>query len=98
MIERIAVLGAGTMGHGIAHAAIAGGYRTCLFDVSEGVLEAGVALIRGIAERSVRRGEITAADCQAMLARLTTTTSMVDAVQRADLIIEAVPERIEVKL
>jgi 3-hydroxybutyryl-CoA dehydrogenase len=98
MIDRIAVLGAGTMGHGIAHAAIAAGYRTCLFDISEGVLESGVARIRGLAEKSVHRGEITAADCQAMLDRLATTNSMVEAVQRADLIIEAVPERIEVKL
>jgi 3-hydroxybutyryl-CoA dehydrogenase len=98
MIERISVLGAGTMGHGIAHAAIAAGYRTCLFDISEGVLESGVALIGGIANKSVQRGEISAADCQAMLDGLTATTSMVEAVQRADLIIEAVPERIEVKL
>ncbi len=98
MIERIAVLGAGTMGHGIAHAAISAGYSTHLFDISHGVLERGTAAIRNIVERSVEHGEATAVDCQAMLARLSASTSLADAVQHADLVIEAVPERIEIKL
>lgn len=98
MVERIAVLGAGTMGHGIAHAAIAAGYRTHLFDISQAILERGTAAIRSIAERSVQRGEMAASDCQAMLTRLSASTSLADAVQHADLVIEAVPERIEIKL
>jgi 3-hydroxybutyryl-CoA dehydrogenase len=97
-IERIAVLGAGTMGHGIAYVAIAAGYATSLFDISHGVLERGTAAIRGIAERRVDRGEMTAAECHAMLARLSSTTSLVDAVRHAGMVIEAVPERIDVKL
>jgi 3-hydroxybutyryl-CoA dehydrogenase len=97
-IETIAVLGAGTMGHGIAHAAIAAGFTVHLFDISHAVLERGVAGIRDLAERSVTRGDISAAECQSMLGRLSTATSLVEAVQHADLIIEAVPERIEIKL
>jgi 3-hydroxybutyryl-CoA dehydrogenase len=86
------------MGHGIAYAAIAGGFTTHLFDVSHAVLERGTADIRTIAEKAVSRGELPSASCQEMLARLSTSTSLAEAVQHADLIIEAVPERIEIKL
>jgi 3-hydroxybutyryl-CoA dehydrogenase len=98
MIERIAVLGAGTMGHGIAYVAIAAGYPVQLFDVSQGVLESAVSSIGTLAEKAVGRADITSVQCRDMLARLSATTSIVEAVQHADLVIEAVPERIEVKL
>ena len=98
MIERVAVLGAGTMGHGIAYVAIAAGYPVQLFDVSQGVLESAASSIRTLAEKAVERGDITAVECRDMLARLSATTSIADAVQHADLVIEAVPERIDVKL
>jgi len=98
MIQRIAVLGAGTMGRGIAYVAIAAGFPVRLFDVSEGVLEDATASIRTIAEKAVGRGELTVAACQETLGRLSASTSLADAVQHADLVIEAVPERIEVKL
>jgi 3-hydroxybutyryl-CoA dehydrogenase len=98
MIERIAVLGAGTMGHGIAYVAIAAGYPVQLFDVSQGVLESAVSSIGTLAEKAVGRADITSVQCRDVLARLSATTSIVEAVQHADLVIEAVPERIEVKL
>jgi 3-hydroxybutyryl-CoA dehydrogenase len=98
MIERIAVLGAGTMGHGIAYVAAVAGYPVQLFDVSQGVLESAVSSIRTLAEKAVGRGDITSVQCRDTLARLSATSSIAEAVQHADLVIEAVPERIEVKL
>ncbi|HEY7498434.1 MAG TPA: 3-hydroxyacyl-CoA dehydrogenase NAD-binding domain-containing protein [Vicinamibacterales bacterium] len=98
MIRRIAVLGAGTMGHGIAHAAIAAGYDTCLFDVSFEMLERGRAAIDAIVEKSVDLGKATAADGEAMLQRLITATEISHVLGNADFVIEAASERIDVKL
>jgi 3-hydroxybutyryl-CoA dehydrogenase len=98
MIERIAVLGAGTMGHGIAYVALAAGYPVQLFDLSQGVLESAMSSIRTLAEKAVERNDITVVHRRDMLARLSTSTSIAEAVQHADLVIEAVPERIEIKL
>jgi 3-hydroxybutyryl-CoA dehydrogenase len=97
-IDRIAILGAGTMGHGIAHAAIAGGYQTRMFDVSESALEKGRAAIEQIVRKGVELGKVPAADADASLKRLTLTTSVADAVHEADMIIEAAPEKIDLKL
>jgi 3-hydroxybutyryl-CoA dehydrogenase len=58
MIEGIAVLGASTMGHGIAYVAIAAGYPVQLFDVSPGVLEGAASSIRTLAEKAVERSNI----------------------------------------
>ena len=98
MITRIAVLGAGTMGHGIAHASMAAGYETVLFDVSRAALDNAAAAIGTIAAKSVELGRQDAADRDRMLARLSTTTTLRDAVQGAGMVIEAVPEQIDLKL
>ena len=97
-IRRIAVLGAGTMGHGIAHAAIAAGYETRMYDVSDAAVEQGRAAIEQIGRKGVELGKVTAADADAMLGRLTGTTSLGRALEGADFVIEATPERIELKL
>jgi 3-hydroxybutyryl-CoA dehydrogenase len=97
-IQQIAVLGAGTMGHGIAHAAIAGGYDTRMFDVSDASLHKGTAAIEAILDKGVTLGKVPAADADAMRRRLTTTTTLADAVDGADMVIEAAPERIDLKL
>jgi 3-hydroxyisobutyrate dehydrogenase-like beta-hydroxyacid dehydrogenase len=65
MIRRIAVLGAGTMGHGIAHAAIAAGYDTRLYDVSADAIDSGRASIETIVGRGVDLGKISAAEADA---------------------------------
>ena len=96
--NRIAVLGAGTMGHGIAHAAIAAGYETRLFDVSEASLQKGAAAIDAIVAKGVELGKVAAADAEAMRRRLTTTATIADALGDVDLVIEAAPERIDLKL
>jgi len=97
-IRRITVLGAGTMGHGIAHAAIAGGYATRMYDVSDAALGKGRAAIEDIVRKGVDLGKLSAGDAGAVLARLSTTTSLTEALQDADLVIEAAPEQIDLKL
>jgi 3-hydroxybutyryl-CoA dehydrogenase len=98
MIQRIAVLGAGTMGHGIAHAALAGGYDTTMYDVTEAALETGVTAIRQIVSKSVELGKLPADGASTLLGRLTPTRDLDSAVRHADMVIEAIPERIDLKL
>src|SRR5260221_2319301 len=97
-ITKVTVLGAGTMGHGIAHAAIAGGYLTRMYDGSEAAVGTGRGAIEQIVRRGVDLGKVPAADAEATLARLSATTSLGAALQDADLVIEATPERIDLKL
>jgi 3-hydroxybutyryl-CoA dehydrogenase len=97
-IRKIAVLGAGTMGHGIAHAAIAGGYATRLYDVSEEAVAKGREAVEAILRKGVELGKLQAGDAEVMLRRLSTTANLAEAVQDAELVIEAAPERIDLKL
>jgi 3-hydroxybutyryl-CoA dehydrogenase len=97
-ISRIAVLGAGTMGHGIAHAAMVAGYRTMLFDVSPQVLDQARRTIGTIVRKGVELGKVPDADADAILLRLSSTTTLADAVGDADMVIEAIPEKIELKV
>jgi 3-hydroxybutyryl-CoA dehydrogenase len=97
-IRQIAVLGAGTMGHGIAHAAIAGGYETRMFDVSDAAVMKGTSAIEAIVKKGVELGKVSSTDADAMLARLTSTTTIADALEGVDLVIEAAPEKIDLKL
>ena len=92
------MLGAGTMGHGIAHGAAAAGYDTVLFDVAPPALDKAKAAIAAIGEKSIELRKQTVDQRDAMLARLEMTTSVADAVRAADMIIEAVPEQLELKL
>jgi len=97
-IRRIAVLGAGTMGHGIAHAAASAGFTTSLYDVSDASLANARTAIEHIVRRGVELGKLSAADADAVLARLHTSSSLEVALEAADFVIEAVPERIDLKL
>ena len=98
IINRIAVLGAGTMGHGIAHAAIAAGYHTRLFDVSTSSLERGRQAIDAIVAKGVELGKITGGEARDMTDRLVCSDDLAAALDDVDLVIEASPERIDVKL
>jgi 3-hydroxybutyryl-CoA dehydrogenase len=97
-IRQIAVLGAGTMGHGIAHAAMAGGYQTRMYDVAEASIEKGAAAIEAIIRKGIELGKVQASDADAMRTRLTTTTRIEDALDGVDFVIEAAPERVDLKL
>ena len=98
MIKRVAVLGAGTMGHGIAHASLAAGFETVLYDVERSSLENAKLGISTIIAKGVELGKTTPAEAEAMAHRLALTTSTAEAVGSTDFIIEAAPERIDLKL
>ena len=86
------------MGHGIAHAAIAAGYETSLYDVAAPALDKGQAAIEAVISKGVELGKVAAGDAAAMRARLSTTTDLASALDGADFVIEAAPERIDLKL
>ena len=94
----LAVLGAGIMGHGIAHAAMAAGYTTRLYDVSEAQLRKARGAIEAIVGRASSSGKVTSIDATAMMARLTTDHSAAEAVTGAGMVIEAAPEKMDLKL
>ena len=95
-IERVFVAGAGLMGHGIAQVHAAIGKEVTLYEPDLARAEAGLARIAGNLDRAVAKGKITAADRDAVLARLTGTADLEDAAD-ADLVIEAVFEDVSVK-
>ncbi|MGE0361017.1 MAG: 3-hydroxyacyl-CoA dehydrogenase NAD-binding domain-containing protein [Vicinamibacterales bacterium] len=97
-LRPIAVLGAGTMGHGIAYAAIAAGYPTRLYDISAAQLAKGTAAIAGIVGKSVELGKLAAAEAGVVTSRLATTTDVAAAVHDVGLVIEAAPETMDLKL
>jgi len=97
-VKTIAVVGAGTMGRGIAYAAALGGYTTVLEDVSHTMLAKALAWIRETLEEGVRRGKVEATARDAAIARISTSQVVDKAIRDAELIIEAVPEELEMKL
>ncbi len=98
MIKTVTVLGAGTMGHGIAHASLAGGFETRLYDISAEMLARARQSIEEIATRSVELGKLTDAERGAIRQRLATFTSLAEALAATEFVIEAAPERIDLKL
>jgi len=97
-VRTIAVIGAGTMGRGIAHAAALGGYRTILEDLLPNALRRAETEIRTNLDNAVELGEVTTADADAAFARLEYAASVDEAARQADLVIEAVPEDMESKI
>jgi len=96
-IHTVAVLGAGTMGHGIAQVCAAADCEVRLFDINDDAVSAGLDRIRGNLEKGISRGKVTEEERDAVLGRLSTTTAIAEAVTDADLIIEAAPESMELK-
>jgi 3-hydroxybutyryl-CoA dehydrogenase len=97
-VKTIAVIGAGTMGRGIAYAAALGGFRTVLEDVSESVLTKAVAWIRESFDEGVKRGKVDPAARDEAMACIRTSFSVNEAIGDAELVIEAVPEEPDRKL
>jgi 3-hydroxybutyryl-CoA dehydrogenase len=96
-IERVAVLGAGTMGHGIAQVCAAAGCSVAMYDVDDAAVERGHGRIRDNLDKGIERGKVTGAERDDVLGRVATTTDVADAVGAADLVIEAAPESMELK-
>ena len=98
MIKNVAVIGAGTMGNGIAHVFAQFGYNVSLIDISEDALAKGVATIEKNLDRMVSKEKITADDKAATLGRLSTFTSTKEGVANVQLVVEAATENVDLKL
>ncbi|MFZ0861437.1 MAG: 3-hydroxyacyl-CoA dehydrogenase NAD-binding domain-containing protein [Candidatus Sulfotelmatobacter sp.] len=97
-VTTIAVIGAGIMGRGIAHAAALGGYRTILEDLLPGALRKAETEIRVNLDKAVELGKVAAPDADLAFRRLEYAGSVEEAAREADLVIEAVPEEMESKI
>jgi 3-hydroxybutyryl-CoA dehydrogenase len=97
-VNTIAVIGAGIMGRGIAHAAALGGYRTILEDLLPGALRKAGSEIRTNLDKAVELGKVTGSDADAAFRRLEYAGSVEEAAREADVVIEAVPEEMESKI
>ncbi len=97
-MKNITVIGAGTMGNGIAHVFAQSGYNVSLFDIADAALERGMATITKNLDRLVSKERITEEVKASTLANLNTFTDLKSAVANADLVVEAAVERIDLKL
>jgi 3-hydroxybutyryl-CoA dehydrogenase len=97
-VKTIGVIGAGTMGRGIAYASALGGYRTILEDVMPEMLIKARAWIAQAFDDGAKRGKLAAEEAAAALKRISTAPSVEDACRESDFLIEAVPEEMELKL
>jgi len=97
-MKNIAVIGAGTMGNGIAHTFAQSGFTVKLIDVSEQSLDRGMAAIAGNLDRMVTKGSITEADKLKTISNIITYTDIKDGVVGVDLVVEAATENVELKL
>ena len=96
MAEKIAIVGAGLMGSGIAQVSAVGGYDVTLRDVTDEALARGVAGIEKSLRRFAQKGAISESDVDAALNRITTTTDL-GAAAEADIVVEAIFENVDVK-
>jgi 3-hydroxybutyryl-CoA dehydrogenase len=96
-VKRIAVIGAGTMGNGIAHVFAQHGTQVSLVDVNQRQLDKALATIRGNMDRQIKKQALTEADRDAALGRIQTATAL-DAAAQAELIVEAASEATDLKL
>lgn len=96
-ITNIAIIGAGTMGHGIAHVAAQAGFKVALYDIKQEFVEKGLASIKANLDKGVEKGKTTAEQRAVTLGNLAGTTDLAAAVKPAGLVIEAVPEKLELK-
>ena len=95
-IKTVAVLGAGTMGNGIAHVFARAGYKVILRDVEQRFLERGMDTIAKNLDREIKKGKLAEAEKGTVLGRLVPVTDM-SAVANADFLVEAVPEKLDIK-
>ncbi len=96
-IQKVTVIGAGTMGNGIAHVFAQSGFDVTLVDVKMEFLEKAYATIKSNLDRQVKKAVITQADADATASRITTSINMDDSAKHADFIIEAATENYELK-
>jgi 3-hydroxybutyryl-CoA dehydrogenase len=98
MMKNVAVIGAGTMGNGIAHTFAQSGFRVQLIDVTENALKNGMDTINRNLDRMVSKETITEAQKEETLANISTFTSITEGVEYASLVVEAATENVDLKL
>jgi len=96
-IKKVAIIGAGIMGHGIAQVVSTAGIEVRLNDIKEEILEKARSGVDFSLNRMLKKGKITAEEKAGIFSRITFTTDLSEAVKEADLVIEAIPEIIEMK-
>ncbi|UCC82887.1 MAG: 3-hydroxyacyl-CoA dehydrogenase family protein [Gemmatimonadota bacterium] len=96
-IDRVGVIGAGAMGHGIAQVAVLAGYQVTLFDVNEAALRGGLERIQANLDKGVELGKVEPEERDRALAAISITTTLSDAGKDASLVIEAAPEDLDLK-
>lgn len=96
-MQKVAVIGAGTMGNGIAHVFAQAGFKVALADISEAALAKGMATIKKNLERQAAKGTITEGGVSETLENITTLTNIADAVSDVDLVVEAATENMDLK-
>jgi len=96
-VKKIAVMGAGDMGHGIAEVALLAGYKVAMRDIEQRFVDKGLSRIKESLAKLVEKQKITADNQNAMLANITTFVDIAESVKDADFIIEAVPEIMDLK-
>ncbi|PKQ66885.1 3-hydroxybutyryl-CoA dehydrogenase [Raineya orbicola] len=97
-MKKIAVIGSGTMGNGIAHVFAQYGYQVALIDISQAALDKGLQTIASNLDRQIKKGTLTESQKTETLARLSPFTSLAEGVKEADLVVEAATENVELKL
>jgi len=96
-MKKVIVIGSGVMGRGIAYVSAVGGFETAIIDINEQALENAQNEITSIFEKSITRGKLTAQQAQEARLRLAYVTDLAAVAKNADLIIEAVPEKKDIK-
>jgi len=97
-MKHVAVIGAGTMGNGIAHVFAQFGHQVNIIDISQTALDKAIATISKNLDRQVSKGGLTEAEKEATLANLTTHTDMKSGVEGVSLVVEAATENVDLKL
>ncbi len=97
-MKNVAVIGAGTMGNGIAHTFAQFGYKVALIDIAQASLDKGIATITNNLDRQLAKEKITEAEKASTLQNITTFTSMEAGLKGVDLVVEAATENVDLKL
>src|SRR4051812_47629794 len=96
-MKNVTVIGAGTMGNGIAHVFAQSGFEVTLVDVGQEALDKALKTIEGNLGRQVKKGTLTEEDQKSTMARIKTDTQLANACKNADFVVEAATERFELK-
>jgi len=96
-VKKIVILGSGIMGSGIAEVCARAGYQVALVDISDELLKKGLDRIKASMGKAVEKGKLSMEDAEAAYARIKPTTSFEEACKDADVVIEAIPENMELK-